>query len=217
MRRRLSHQDSRALPSCDSSPEASPCGRAPHPCCFCWCCCCSCSCLAMKDRDKGVCNSRRTSNVSTLGSLQRTDESGRLSVSEVSSWALSFSALLESPAGRAVFMEFLRSEHSDENMLFWQACEGLKAETRRAAVAERAKQIYLDYISILSPKEVSIDATVRETINSNMAAPTAHIFDDAQAQIYALMHRDSYPRFLNSPLYQSLLQSLGPAVPAGDS
>ncbi|KAL4657513.1 regulator of G-protein signaling 20-like isoform X1 [Arapaima gigas] len=209
MRRRLSHQDSRALPSCDSSPDTSPCSCV-SPRCLYWCCCCRCS----WSREQSC--SRRDSNMSSLGSLQRTDESGRLSISEVSSWAVSFAALMGSSAGRAVFLDFLRSEHSDENMLFWQACEGLKAETRRAAVGERAKQIYLDYISILSPKEVSIDASVRETINNNMATPTVHIFDEAQAQIYALMHRDSYPRFLNSLLYQSLLQSLGPADPPPD-
>ncbi|XP_066572448.1 regulator of G-protein signaling 20 [Amia ocellicauda] len=216
MRRRLSHRASRALPSCDSSPDSSPCSRATHPCCFCWCCCCSCSCLAVRNHDKDMCGSRRVSNMSTPGSLPGTEDRGRLSLTEVSSWALSFNALLDSLSGRSVFMEFLRSEHSDENMLFWEACEELKAETRKATVAERAKQIYLDYISILSPKEVSIDATVRETINKNMASPTGHIFNEAQAQIYALMHRDSYPRFLNSPLYQSLLQSPAPANPAAD-
>ncbi|XP_023663373.2 regulator of G-protein signaling 20-like isoform X1 [Paramormyrops kingsleyae] len=211
MRRRLSHQDAGALPSCSSSPEASPCSCALYHRCLCWSCCC----LTSRSRDQAC--SRRDSNMSSLGSLQRTDESGRLSLTEVSSWALSFTALMESPAGRRIFMEFLCSEHSDENMLFWQACESLKTETRRTAIGERAKQIYLDYISILSPKEVSIDATVRETINGNMAAPTVHIFDDAQAQIYALMHRDSYPRFLNSLLYQSLLQSLGPISPTSNT
>ncbi|MBN3315057.1 RGS20 protein, partial [Atractosteus spatula] len=163
-----------------------------------------------------MCSSRRASNVSTPGSLQKTEESGRVSLTDVSSWAVSFNTLLESPTGRSVFMEFLRSEHSDENMLFWQACEELKTVTHKATIAERVKQIYLDYISILSPKEVSIDATVRETINKNMSAPTAYVFNDAQAQIYALMHRDSYPRFLNSPLYQSLLRSLGPAHSAAE-
>ncbi|XP_039596362.1 regulator of G-protein signaling 20-like [Polypterus senegalus] len=207
MRRRLSHVDSKTPSPCEGSPTSPSCKRGSIPCCFCWCCCCSCSCLTVRNKEKEVC-SRRASNLSTLESLQRNEESGRLTLEEASSWALSFNTLLDNPTGRDVFMEFLRSEHSDENMLFWQACKELKAEQRKAAIAEKTKQIYLDYISILSPKEVSIDATVRDTINSNMAMPTADIFDEAQAQIYALMHRDSYPRFLNSAIYQSLLQSL---------
>ena len=54
--------------------------------------------------------------------------------------------------------------------------------------------------------QVSLDARVREIVNRNMVEPTPHTFDDAQLQIYTLMHRDSYPRFVNSPLYRSLAQ-----------
>ena len=49
---------------------------------------------------------------------------------------------------------------------------------------------------------------MREAINRSMAEPSQNIFDDAQLQIYTLMHRDSYPRFMNSALYKDLLRSL---------
>jgi regulator of G-protein signaling len=39
-----------------------------------------------------------------------------------------------------------------------------------------------------------------------MVDPSPHTFDEAQLQIYTLMHRDSYPRFLNSPTYKKLCQ-----------
>jgi len=39
-----------------------------------------------------------------------------------------------------------------------------------------------------------------------MVDPTPHTFDEAQLQIYTLMHRDSYPRFLNSQMYKKLLE-----------
>lgn len=39
-----------------------------------------------------------------------------------------------------------------------------------------------------------------------MVAPTPHIFDEAQLQIYTLMHRDSYPRFVNSAMYKEQAQ-----------
>lgn len=57
-------------------------------------------------------------------------------------------------AGRKVFREFLRSEYSEENMLFWLACEEIKREDNPEVVEEKARNIYEDYISILSPKEV---------------------------------------------------------------
>lgn len=56
--------------------------------------------------------------------------------------------------------------------------------------------------------QVSLDSRVREVINRKMQEPSSHTFDDAQLQIYTLMHRDSYPRFLNSAIYKSLLQSV---------
>lgn len=102
--------------------------------------------------------------------------------------------------------------------MFWLACEELKRETNPEAIEEKARFIYEDYISILSPKEVrssymkylpiaqltstyfifiqvSLDSRVREIVNRNMVEPTPHTFDEAQLQIYTLMHRDSYPRY----------------------
>lgn len=70
------------------------------------------------------------------------------------SWAQSFDKLMHSPAGRSVFRAFLRTEYSEENMLFWLACEELKAEANQHVVDEKARLIYEDYVSILSPKEV---------------------------------------------------------------
>jgi regulator of G-protein signaling len=43
-------------------------------------------------------------------------------------------------------------------MLFWMACEELKSEQQNPQIVEeKARLIYEDYISILSPKEVTID------------------------------------------------------------
>jgi len=57
-------------------------------------------------------------------------------------------------AGRRYFREFLRSEFSEENMLFWLACEDLKKEDDEQRVEEKARIIYEDYISLISPTEV---------------------------------------------------------------
>lgn len=54
--------------------------------------------------------------------------------------------------------------------------------------------------------QVSLDSAVREIVNRNMAEPTPHTFEEAQLQIFTLMHRDSYPRFVNSKLYRALSQ-----------
>lgn len=76
------------------------------------------------------------------------------SLDEVLSWSRSFEMMLRSLEGREVFREFLRSEYSEDNLLFWLACEELKKETNPSVVDEKARIIYEDYVSILSPKEV---------------------------------------------------------------
>lgn len=40
-----------------------------------------------------------------------------------------------------------------------------------------------------------------------MMNPCKDTFAEAQLQIYTLMHRDSYPRFVNSTNYKQLLES----------
>ncbi|XP_061114293.1 regulator of G-protein signaling 19 isoform X1 [Conger conger] len=182
-----------------------PAAQRPNPCCFCWCCCCSCSCLTVRKEDEN--RARRKSQDTKLETIPNCEACTKPTVDEMRQWAQCFDKLMKSPAGRNVFREFLRTEYSEENMLFWLACEELKKEMNTSAIEEKARLIYEDYISILSPKEVSLDSRVREVINRKMQEPTPHTFEDAQLQIYTLMHRDSYPRFLNSSIYKNLLQS----------
>lgn len=86
------------------------------------------------------------------------------------------------------------------------ACEDLKNEENISRIEEKARLIYEEFISILSPKEVSLDSKVREVINKNMLKPTKATFEEAQLQIYTLMQRDSYPRFITSPVYRKWAQ-----------
>uniref|UniRef100_A0A3Q3GHI7 Regulator of G protein signaling 20 n=1 Tax=Labrus bergylta TaxID=56723 RepID=A0A3Q3GHI7_9LABR len=153
--------------------------NASNACCFCWCCCCSCR-----------------------------QETLKPTLEDARSWSISFEKVMKSAAGRSCFRQFLRTEFSEENMMFWLACEDLKKETNKTVVEEKVRQIYEDFISILSPKEVSLDSRVREVINRNMLEPTSCTFDDAQQQIYTLMQRDSYPRFINSSEYADLLKNV---------
>ncbi|XP_017867175.1 PREDICTED: regulator of G-protein signaling 17 isoform X1 [Drosophila arizonae] len=176
--------------------------QTQKPCCFCWCCCCSCSwakCLAIKNADENAPTKRDLVSAEFLDGDQPTLE-------EIRSWGKSFDKLMTNSNGRKVFRDFLRSEFSEENILFWLACEDLKKENSPEVVEEKARLIYEDYISILSPREVSLDSRVREIVNRNMIEPTTRTFDEAQIQIYTLMHRDSYPRFLNSQKYKTLAQ-----------
>ncbi|XP_077208526.1 regulator of G-protein signaling 20 isoform X2 [Paroedura picta] len=190
-----------------SSPQAQPeeGNRGSNACCFCWCCCCSCSCLTVRNQDE---RTRAAAHELRPDAIPNSEESSTPTLEDVSAWGQSFDKLMRTPAGRNAFREFLRTEFSEENMLFWMACEELKRESNKKRIEEKARLIYEDYISILSPKEVSLDSRVRELINRNMLEPSRHTFDDAQLQIYTLMLRDSYPRFMNSAIYKDLVESI---------
>lgn len=59
-------------------------------------------------------------------------------------------------AGRQIFREFLKMEYSEENILFWNAVEELRnsKDSSPHVIEEKARMIYEDFISILSPREV---------------------------------------------------------------
>ncbi|XP_071953043.1 regulator of G-protein signaling 21-like isoform X1 [Antedon mediterranea] len=202
--------------------------NSPRACCFCWCWCCSCRWYVVHGRSCCRLNSScKADNLTPAGvSLQKCEvgaESLTMSPSETSAlpasmqtnyaptedelraWSRSFDTMVRSTNGLRAFREFLCSEYSEENLMFWLACEELHTLSEAVKIEERARIMYEDYISILSPKEVSLDSRVREIVNRNMVDPTVYTFDEAQKQIYTLMQRDSFPRFLNSKLYKSLL------------
>ncbi|XP_034027686.1 regulator of G-protein signaling 19 isoform X2 [Thalassophryne amazonica] len=177
------------------------------PAALCWCCCCSCSWNEdEKRRRRRRGRRKRISQDTKMELIPKCEVCTKPSVEEIQLWSQSFEKLMRNPAGRNVFREFLRTEYSEENMMFWLACEDLKREISKSSIEEKARSIYEDYISILSPKEVSLDARVREVINRKMQDPTPHTFEDAQLQIYTLMHRDPYPRFISSNIYKALIQ-----------
>ncbi|XP_048865721.1 regulator of G-protein signaling 17 isoform X2 [Brienomyrus brachyistius] len=171
-----------------------------NTCCLCWCGCCKCP----WNEDRVECAERQT--CTKMDSIEAAED--RATLDEVLSWSRSFERMMRSAEGRNVFREFLRSEYSEENLLFWLACEELKSEMDPNAIDEKAHIIYEDYVSILSPKEVSLDSRVREGINQSLAEPNSHMYAEAQLQIYTLMHRDSFPRFLNSATYRDLVTSM---------
>lgn len=168
-------------------------------CCLCCWRCCKCNNNS----------SSRTDNKSTdslLLELCKDSGSSPPTLEEIRSWAESFDKLMSCPVGRLVFKEFLRCEYSEENIMFYLACEELKNNCEPTSVEEKARTIYEDYISILSPREVSLDSQVREVVNTKMRTPDINTFDEAQKQIYTLMHRDSYPRFVTSSVFRRLAQ-----------
>uniref|UniRef100_A0A3B4ZA52 Regulator of G-protein signaling 1 n=1 Tax=Stegastes partitus TaxID=144197 RepID=A0A3B4ZA52_9TELE len=109
-------------------------------------------------------------------------------------------------SGQIAFREFLKSEYSEENILFWLACEEYKKIKTAPEMISSANRIYSEFVDSEAPRQINIDCGTRENITKNISQPTLTSFDTAQKLIYSLMARDCYPRFLKSDIYQGLLR-----------
>ncbi|XP_055052352.2 regulator of G-protein signaling 12 isoform X4 [Misgurnus anguillicaudatus] len=81
---------------------------------------------AASDRERGGVECHNSGSVSSLesnGSLPSVTNHRRISERRVALWAVSFERLLQDPVGVRYFSEFLKKEFSEENILFWEACE----------------------------------------------------------------------------------------------
>ncbi|XP_042623469.1 regulator of G-protein signaling 9b isoform X2 [Cyprinus carpio] len=119
----------------------------------------------------------------------------------VECWTFSFGELLMDPRGRADFRLFLKKEFSGENLAFWEACEDLKwgaAETMK----EKAQQIYKTFLARGAPRWINIDGKTMDITVKGLAHPHCYVLDAAQTHIYMLMKKDSYGRYLKSPVFK---------------
>ncbi|XP_038614530.1 regulator of G-protein signaling 13-like [Tachyglossus aculeatus] len=131
-----------------------------------------------------------------------------LTLEEVFQWSQSFDKLMSTKHGPVFYGAYLKTEHSDENIKFWTACETYKKISSRKGRLSKARKLYKMYIQPKSPKEINIDSPTRKAIDQNIQEPTEACFDEAQKIVYLQMERDSYPRFLKSEIYQKLFQGL---------
>uniref|UniRef100_A0A3P9M1Z8 Regulator of G protein signaling 13 n=1 Tax=Oryzias latipes TaxID=8090 RepID=A0A3P9M1Z8_ORYLA len=131
---------------------------------------------------------------------------------EMSQWSDSLERLLSSKCGMKVFQAFLKSEFSDENLEFWLVCEQFKKMKHSFRLSSRAKKIFKSYVQAEAPREINIDQKTRELIKWNMKTPSTSCFIEAQKIVFGLMEKDSYPRFLKSDLYRTLLNSTSESV-----
>ncbi|XP_033507218.1 regulator of G-protein signaling 21 isoform X1 [Epinephelus lanceolatus] len=125
---------------------------------------------------------------------------------DVETWSESVDKVLSCKAGQIAFREFLKSEYSEENILFWLACEEYKKIKTVPEMISSANRIYSEFVQTEAPRQINIDCSTRENITKNISQPSLTSFDTAQKLIYSLMARDCYPRFLKSDIYQGLLR-----------
>ncbi|XP_062853141.1 regulator of G-protein signaling 4 [Trichomycterus rosablanca] len=129
-------------------------------------------------------------------------------------WKTSFTNMINNDVGRAAFTSFLKSEYSQENIEFWEACEDFK-KTSAPQMHVKAKQIFEQYVEADSSNEVNLDSATREETRKNLENCDVTCFDEAQSKIFMLMEKDSYRRFLKSKLFLDLSQPCQNEKPCG--
>ncbi|KAK9967440.1 hypothetical protein ABG768_001840 [Culter alburnus] len=123
---------------------------------------------------------------------------------EVTQWAQSLDNLLSCKYGIIALRLFMKSEHCEENMEFWLACEEFRKIRSRSKLRSRAKTIYEEFIRAESAKEINLDFHTKESLHQSLLIPTQSSFKAAQSRVYFLIEHNSYPRFLDSELYHQL-------------
>ncbi|KAJ5907632.1 hypothetical protein N7495_000314 [Penicillium taxi] len=140
--------------------------------------------------------------------------------------------ILQDPALRLLFREFLRYSLCEENLSFYLDVSEFtssyhKAEktgtfTKVDSVRETLAAAYGLYNAFLapgSPCELNIDHALRNSLASRMTKAVGdddsmfkslqevvHLFELAQTSVFKLMSSDSVPKFLRDPKYSVVLQ-----------
>nr|XP_010946942.1 regulator of G-protein signaling 9 isoform X2 [Camelus bactrianus] len=122
----------------------------------------------------------------------------------VERWAFNFSELIRDPKGRQSFQYFLKKEFSGENLGFWEACEDLKYGDQ-SKVKEKAEEIYKLFLAPGARRWINIDGKTMDITVKGLKHPHRYVLDAAQTHIYMLMKKDSYARYLKSPIYKEML------------
>ncbi|XP_020781733.2 regulator of G-protein signaling 5-like isoform X2 [Boleophthalmus pectinirostris] len=120
----------------------------------------------------------------------------------------SLEQLLQDKEYQRSFRSFLQSEYSEENLDFWLACEDFRTISSEEELQRRAQQIYQEFLLTTAKREVNVDHWIREKILVSLDKPSSSCFREAQKHVYALMEKDSWPRYTHS----QKCQSLGPKV-----
>ncbi|KAI5628825.1 regulator of G-protein signaling 9, partial [Silurus asotus] len=121
----------------------------------------------------------------------------------VERWSFSFYELLNDPRGRADFKLFLKKEFSGENLAFWEAAEEMKWGAA-ASMSEKAETIFKTFLAPGAPRWINIDGRTMGLTVKGLQHPHRYVLDAAQTHIFMLMKKDTFYRYLKSPVYKDI-------------
>ncbi|CAH8520704.1 unnamed protein product [Heterobilharzia americana] len=153
------------------------------------------SCFSSMIEDEDIENMKPHRNADTLSYTS----------SDPTLWAKDFDNLLNDPFGCNEFKKFLTSEFSSENLDFLLSVRNWRDAFLTRNVHEDANEIFNKFLVPDAPQAVNIDHSAVKSASSCLSNPHMNMFSEAEKQVYLLMKTDSYPRFLESSNYLSIL------------
>ncbi|XP_065198636.1 regulator of G-protein signaling rgs-7-like [Sycon ciliatum] len=151
-----------------------------------------------KERQLGQSSSLPTSPSASEKELSKRLTS-KYSAQQILRWQLSLAECLEDEGGCAEFTNFVDSEHSGENVLFWKSVQ----KYANSPSKNFAQDIYEEFVHDDGIYQVNLEYQSRKEIEDQLNEEDADgvLFDNSLKQIMDLMSRDSYRRFLASPAF----------------
>ncbi|XP_028843901.1 regulator of G-protein signaling 9-like isoform X2 [Denticeps clupeoides] len=119
----------------------------------------------------------------------------------VERWTFSFGELLSDPRGRDDFRLFLKKEFSGASMCDRQLLRDC-AWRRRVTSVLLTFFVSRTFLARGAPRWINIDGKTMEVTVKGLKHPHRYVLDAAQTHIFMLMKKDSYGRYLKSPVFK---------------
>uniref|UniRef100_A0A5K4EL91 Putative regulator of G protein signaling n=2 Tax=Schistosoma mansoni TaxID=6183 RepID=A0A5K4EL91_SCHMA len=109
--------------------------------------------------------------------------------------------------GKFLYFKFLITEFSSENLDFLLSVRTWRHVFETGNVKKKANEIFDKFLVPDAPQAVNIDHLAIKSASSCLSHPHVDMFLEAENQVYTLMKTDSFPRFLESSNYLSILNN----------
>eukprot|EP00039_Didymoeca_costata_P004807 m.76260 g.76260 ORF g.76260 m.76260 type:complete len:1205 (-) comp12547_c0_seq5:28-3642(-) len=153
----------------------------------------------------------------TIWSLEaELEEEGPIEVGDktgVELWKMGFRFILQDDKAFELFQKFLKTIKCDENAMFWKASLSLK-DCPENEVAEVCKDVHTRFVKDMARYCINIKPDTRNKITDLVKNESfvRTMFSPALKEVYYLMRTDSYPRFLESPIFKSYEEAPQPRM-----
>lgn len=123
---------------------------------------------------------------------------------------VSLQQLLHCEVGQRYFYEYLKSEHSEEHLLFWILCN----EYWNSPSSRQGSKLINAFIAESAPQPVNISGELRASLllQGRSGSWPQDMFLPAQLEIFNMLKADNFIRFRHSSTFKHMLEDINSAL-----